>query len=208
MMTRMIWRNADAGHGHVLVHRRRRSSITLIRHISGRMHAAILKMRRHAVVLRRSVGIVVLIHGIHLLHLLLVLVLRMILWHVLGMSSSSRTSSGRSCHVDVGHAASSLYILPSRQMMAVTHPAGLGFIARIQVSPNGDAPVSKCILDTATLPSKKAQYLESMANRCFRAEGMGRFGDRDTARCSRSKKNKRFGNERKRRVTRSAPRLR
>ena len=177
MMTRVVWRNADAGHGYVLVHRRRRSTIALIRHIPGGRHATILEMWRHAVVLRWSVGIVVLIHGIHLLHLrqvlMLLLVLWMILWHVLGRPSpsrsSSRRSSRRSCHVDVGHAASSLYILPSRQMMAVTHPAGLG-VARIQVSPNGDAPVSKSILETAKAAVREARYLKSMASRCLCAE--------------------------------------
>lgn len=123
-MTGVVGRHTDAHHGHVLRHGRRRATISLVGRVSRRGHAPVLELRWHAIVLlRRRIGTVlrgiILVHVIHLL---------MILRHVLLlMLSSSGASScrARPVHVD-GHAAVGVYVLPSRQMVAVTHPAGVG----------------------------------------------------------------------------------
>ena len=117
--------HTDADHGDVLMHRWRRSSVSGVWHVSRRRHCAtILVLRRHAVVLRRSVRVVVRIYGRAHVLLLLVVVLR----HILLLLPPPGTSGRTAVHIiDVGHASrSAVYILPSRQMVTVTHPAGLG----------------------------------------------------------------------------------
>lgn len=144
-MTGIVGLDTDANHGHILGHRRGRSTVSLVLHITRGGQAAVLELRRHAIVLLgRRIGIVLMvvagIDGIHLL-LLLLLGLLMVLWHVLLLvvllmlmlmlvvvvvvSSSASNSWARAGHVH-GHASSSVYVLPSRQMVAVTHPAGVG----------------------------------------------------------------------------------
>lgn len=72
---------------------------------------------------------ITLVHGVHML---------MILRHVLLLLiSSSWTSSSWAGSVHVhGHAAVGVYVLPSRQMVAVTHLAGVGG-RLIRVPPKG-----------------------------------------------------------------------
>ena len=173
VVNRVVGRDTDANHGHILVHGGRRSRVSLIGHIPRRGHAAVLELWRHAVVLRRAIRVVVLIHGIHLLrrHLML---LRMILWHILRRSSSpSRTACRRPRHVDVGHAASSLYILPSRQMMAVTHPAGLGIRRDTGVAKRRRSRILVYLRCDSGAVKRLFDVVGSMANRKFGASMRG-----------------------------------
>lgn len=120
----IVWGYTDADHGDILMHRRWRPSVPGVWHVSRRRHCAtILVLRRHAVVLRRSVRVVVRIYRRADVLLLLV-----VLRHILLLLPPPGTSGRTAVHIiDVGHASrSTVYILPSRQMVTVTHPAGLG----------------------------------------------------------------------------------
>lgn len=127
--------NGNSGHGDVLMHHLRRSAVALVRHIAGRWHASVLVLWRNLIVRRRIIRVVVLIHGVHRM-----MVLRHILRLLLG-SPSRKTSLGAR-HVHVWHPSScALHVLPSRQMMAVAHRAGVG-IGLIRASRKGDATAS------------------------------------------------------------------
>lgn len=152
-MARVGWRDADANHGRILMRRRSRPAVCLVGHVATRgRHASVLVLGRHAVVLlRRRVRVVlVAVARVHVVHLWLrLLLLLVILRHIRRLPSSrpSAAVTGGRVHLH-GHAAATVYVLPSRQMVAVTHPAGVGY-RWIRIVPNG---CSRCELVVA-IPS-------------------------------------------------------
>lgn len=132
--------DADAHHRGKLLHRRRRPSVALVRHVPrSRDTSGLVLVRRHGVVLLVAVWRIVGVH--HLLRVLRMLLMRimvrmlsvLVVGHVVLRLLPPRATAhvAHVSHVSVHiHAAvdasgCSLYVLPSRQM-AVTHPAGLG----------------------------------------------------------------------------------
>lgn len=119
----VVWRDGHSGHGDVLMHHLRGSTVALVGHVvAGGGHASVLILWRDLIVGRRIVRVVVLVHGVHRM-----MVLRHIL-RLLLVSPPRKTSLGAR-HVHVGHpSCCALHVLPGRQMMAVAHRAGVGDI--------------------------------------------------------------------------------
>lgn len=125
--SRVARRDADPNHGGVLLHGRRGPGVVvLIGHVSGSWNASsLILMRRHAIILLGSIRRIVGVHVVHVLRMLVLQLMLVIGIHVLLLSPSRAPHVSIQIHATVDASGRGLYALPSRQM-AVTHPAGLG----------------------------------------------------------------------------------
>jgi hypothetical protein len=137
---RVVWRRDDGGmlrgaaigllYGHKVLHPRRRADISGvgIGHVAGWAgHGAVLVGRRH-VVLGAGIGVCHVVGRVHWLADVLVVVVAVVMvgmgWLVVLRPASTarrRTARGRGAHV-----GDPLHLLPSRQMPAIVHHAGVG----------------------------------------------------------------------------------